>query len=171
MPRYVVGAGSSLTVQARSMIHDTKTVWSAVSGDVTADPATLATTGAVATFDVDMTVFDAGDFLKNRKLKKDFEMDAHPKATFVLTGLRDVVGEAAGGGRFRAKADGVLKWRGKEVPLVVDGEGTLDGSKLAATGTFELDIRKLGMSAPRFLMIKMDDEVTVKVKLAGTVQP
>jgi polyisoprenoid-binding protein YceI len=163
-----VGAGSSLTVQARSMIHDTKTVWSAVSGDVTADPATLATTGAVATFDVDMTVFDAGDFLKNRKLRKDFEMEAHPKATFTLTGLRDVVGE---GGRFRAKADGVLRWRGREVPLVVDGEGTLDGTKLAATGTFELDIRKLGLSAPRFLMIKMDDEVTVKVKLAGTVQP
>src|SRR5690349_10272018 len=121
MPRYVVGAGSSLTVQARSMIHDTKTVWSAVSGDVTADPTTLATTGATATFDVDMTQFDAGDFLKNRKLRKDFEMDAHPKATFTLTGLREVVGE---GGRFRAKADGVLKWRGREVPLVVDGEGT-----------------------------------------------
>jgi polyisoprenoid-binding protein YceI len=168
MPRYSVGAGSSLTVQARSTIHDTKTVWSSVSGDVTADPATLATTGATAVFDVDMTQFDAGDFLRNRKLRKDFDMDGNPRATFTLTGLREVVGE---GGRFRAKADGVLAWRGREVPLVVNGEGTLDGSKLSATGTFELNIRKLGMSAPRFLMFKMEDEVTVHVKLAGTVKP
>lgn len=168
MPRYVVGAGSSLTVQARSTIHDTKTVWSAVTGDVTADPATLATTGATAVFDVDMTQFDAGDFLRNRKLRKDFDMDAHPRATFTLTGLREVVGEA---GKFRAKADGVLSWRGREVTLVVNGEGTLDGARLAATGTFEIDIRKLGLSAPRFLMFKMEDEVTVSVKLAGTVKP
>lgn len=168
MPRYAVGAGSSLTVQARSTIHDTKTVWSSVKGDVNADPATLATTGATAVFEVDMTQFDAGDFLRNRKLRKDFDMDANPKATFTLTGLKDVVGD---GGTFRAKAEGVLRWRGKEVPLVVDGEGTLDGAKLAATGKFELDIRKLGMSAPRFLMFKMEDEVTVMVKLAGTVVP
>ncbi|KAB2892734.1 MAG: YceI family protein [Kofleriaceae bacterium] len=168
MPRYAVGAGSSLTVQARSTIHDTKTVWSSVKGDVNADPATLATTGATAVFEVDMTQFDAGDFLRNRKLRKDFDMDANPKATFTLTGLKDVVGD---GGTFRAKAEGVLRWRGKEVPLVVDGEGTLDGAKLAATGKFELDIRKLGMSAPRFLMFKMEDEVTVMVKLAGTVAP
>src|SRR5687767_5052524 len=140
MPRYSVGAGSSLTVQAHSKIHDTKTVWSAVSGDVTADPATLASTGATAVFDVDMTQFDAGDFLRNRELRKDFEMEAHPKATFTLTGLRDVVGDGAGG-KFRAKAEGVLKSRGREVALVVDGEGVLDGSRLAATGTFELDIR------------------------------
>lgn len=168
MPRYSIGAGSSLKVQARSMLHDTKTVWSAVTGDVTADPATLASTGAVATFHVDMREFDAGDFLRNRKIRKDFDMDAHPQATFTLTGLREVVGE---GGRFRAKADGVLTWRGREVPLVVDGEGTLDGGKLAATGRFDIDIRKLGLSAPRFLMFKMEDEVTVEVKLAGTVKP
>ncbi|HUQ05575.1 MAG TPA: YceI family protein [Kofleriaceae bacterium] len=168
MPRYAIGAGSTLTVQARSTLHDTKTVWSAVTGDVVADPATLAATGATAVFDVDMTQFDAGDFLRNRKLRKDFDMDGNPKATFTLTGLREVVGE---GGRFRAKADGVLKWRGREVALVVNGEGTLDGGRLAATGTFELDIRKLGMSAPRFLMFKMEDEVTVSVKLAGTVKP
>jgi polyisoprenoid-binding protein YceI len=169
MPRYAVGAGSSLKVQARSTIHDTKTVWSVVTGDVTADPATLATTGATAALDVDMREFDAGDFLRNRKIRKDFDMDAHPKATFTLTGLRDVVG--GDGGKFRAKADGVLKWRGREVALVVDGEGTLDGTKLAATGKFEIDIRKLGLSAPRFLMFKMEDEVTVEVKLAGTVKP
>ena len=155
-------------VTARSSVHDTRTVWSSVTGDVTADPATLAVTGATATFTVDMTKFDAGDFLKNRKLRKDFDMDGNPQATFTLTGLRDVVGD---GGRFRATADGVLRWRGRDVPLVVAGEGTLDGTRLAATGRFELDIKRLGMAAPRFLMFKMEDDVTVEVTLVGTVRP
>lgn len=167
MARYVVAAGSSLVVKARSSIHDTRTVWSKVTGEVTADAATLATAGAVATFTVDMTAFDAGDFLKNRKLRKDFDLEQHPQATFTLTGLRDVVGE---GGRFKATADGVLRWRGREVTLTVAGEGTLDDSRLAAVGRFELDIKRLGLSAPRFLMFKVEDEVTVEVTLAGTVK-
>jgi polyisoprenoid-binding protein YceI len=166
VPKYRVGAGSKLVVKARSPVHDTSTVWSAVSGDVEADAATLATTGATGTFAVDMTAYDAGDFLKNRKLRKDFDLDSHPRATFELVRVRDVVGE---GGRFKATAEGVLRWRGKEVPVVVAGEGTLDATRLTARGTFDLDIRTLGLSAPRFLMIKMEDEVSVEVTLSGTV--
>ena len=37
----------------------------------------------------------------------------------------------------------------------------------SASATFDLDIRHLGLSAPRFLMIKMDDEVTVAVTVRG----
>jgi len=70
--RYRVTAGT-LTVQARSRLHDTTTVWNRITGEVTADAETLATAGATAAFDVDMTAFDAGDFLKNRKLRKDFD--------------------------------------------------------------------------------------------------
>ncbi len=166
MPRYTVGAGSKLVVKARSSLHDTTTSWDVVTGTVDADPDTLATAGASATFTVEMTSFDAGDWLRNRKLKKDFEMDAHPKAVFELTRVKDVVRTGA---EFTAVAEGVLRWRGKEVPLVIQGKGTLDGAGLAATGRFELDIRKLGLSAPRFLMFKMEDEVAVDVTLAGRV--
>ncbi len=166
MPRYTVGAGSKLVVKARSSVHDTTTTWDTISAEVDADPDTLATAGAKATFTVDMTSFDAGDWLKNRKLKKDFEMEAHPKAVFELTAVKDVVRDGA---EFTATAEGVLKWRGKEVPLVVQGKGTLDGGRLAASGRFELDIRKLGLEAPRFLMFKMEDVVAVDVTLAGRV--
>ncbi len=164
--KYRVGGGSKLLVSARSRIHDTNTTWSKVEGDVEADPETLATAGARATFTVDMTTFDAGDFLRNRKLRKDFELEAHPKAVFELTAVRDVVRHGA---EFTATGEGMLRWRGREVPLVIAGKGTLDERGLAATGTFELDIRKLGLSAPRFLMFKMEDEVQVEVTLRGEV--
>jgi polyisoprenoid-binding protein YceI len=163
--RYRVDGGS-LKVQARSRVHDTTTVWDKLAGDVEADADTLATAGARATFRVDMTSFDAGDWLKNRKLKKDFDMDAHPTATFELTAVRDVVRDGA---TFTATAEGLLRWRGKEVPLVLSGRGTLDDTRVEASATFELDIKKLGLSAPRFLMIKMEDEVTIDVTVRGGV--
>jgi polyisoprenoid-binding protein YceI len=164
--KYKVGAGSKLVVTARSRLHDTSTTWSAVSGDVEADPATLALTGAKATFTVDMTRFDAGDWLKNRKLRKDFDLDAHARATFELTALTDVV--PGGDGRFRATAKGVLAWRGRTLPLTIAGEGTLGDRDLRAVGRFELDIRQLGLAAPRFLLWKVEDEVAIEVTLHGS---
>lgn len=166
MPRYTIGAGSRVQVKARSKLHDTTTTWDTVAGTVEASPDTLATAGAKARFTVDMTKFDAGDFLKNRKLRSDFEMDAHPEAIYEVRAIKDVVRT---GDTFTATADGVLRWRGREVPLTIRGEGTMTASSIDATGTFELDIRKLGLKAPRFLMFKMEDEVTVAVTLRGAV--
>jgi polyisoprenoid-binding protein YceI len=163
--RYRV-TGGTLTVQARSRVHDTTTVWSQIAGEVDADPDTLATAGATAKFTVDMTAFDAGDFLKNRKLRKDFDLAGHPNATFELRAVRDVVREGAS---FTATAEGVLAWRGKQVALVLKGRGTLDAMSVSANATFELDIRTLGLSAPRFLMFKVEDEVTVAVAIRGQV--
>jgi polyisoprenoid-binding protein YceI len=161
--KYRVSSGK-LTVQARSKIHDTTTVWTKVTGDVDADASNIE--AARATFTVDMTSFDAGDWLKNRKLKNDFEMEKHPTATFELRGVKDVVRDGA---KFTATAEGVLRWRGKEVVLTLAGRGTLDDVKVEAAATFELDIKTLGLSAPRFLMIKMSDEVSIEVSVQGAV--
>lgn len=166
--RYLVGPGSRLQVKARSSVHDTVTVWDKVTGEADADAATLTSAGATARFAVDMTAFDAGDWLKNRKLKKDFDFDAHPRATFELTRLRDV---AQHGAEFTAVAEGVLRWRGREVPLVLSGRGTVDAQQLQARASFELDIKRLGLQAPRILMFKVEDEVTVEVTLRGTAAP
>jgi polyisoprenoid-binding protein YceI len=159
---YTVSGASRLTVRARSSLHDTVTIWDRIEGTVDTDPEQIETSGARASCRVDMTHFDAGDFIRNRKLRKDFEMDAHPTARFELTGLRDLVRD---GNHLQAKADGVLHWRGRELKLIVAGAGTLTTDALDVTGRFDLDIRELGMKAPRFLMFKMSDEVTVEVKL------
>ena len=156
--------GGKLTVQARSKIHDVRTVWDKITGQVDADPDAIEKAGAMVT--VDMTAADAGDWLKNRKLKSDFELEAHPRATFELGAVKDVVRE---GQRFTATAEGVLRWRGKEVALSIAGRGMVDAARVEATATFDLDIRTLGLVAPRVLMIKMDDVVSVEVSLHGAV--
>lgn len=166
MPIYKVdSARSQVVVQARSSIHDTSTTWNRLQGTIDADPAALQ--DARASFSLDMTAFDAGDWLKNRKLKKDMELAQHPTATFELTGLRDM--SPSQGGHFQATADGILRWRGKELALEITGTGTLDASSLAATGSFELDIRRLGMEPPRFLMFKVESEVRVEITLSARV--
>ena len=161
--KYAVRSGK-LTVKARSSVHDTTTVWDKVTGDVDADPDAIE--AATATFAVDMTAFDAGDWLKNRKLRKDFDMDAHPSATFTLRRVSAVVRDGA---KFTAKAEGLLRWRGKEVVLELDGQGTLDRDRLEASATFQLDIKRLGLQPPKLFMFKMEDEVTVAVTVRGVV--
>ena len=167
MARYIIGKGSQLSVKARSNVHDTVTVWNNVTGTLTADVETLSTGSATASATVDMTEFDAGDWLKNRKLRKDYEMDAHPRATFELTGLTNVV---RNGPAFSAVATGVLSWRGKQLTVTIAGKGTMTATNFDATGSFELDIRTLGLQAPKVLMFKVQDQMLVEITLRGVVQ-
>lgn len=153
----------SLTVKARSSVHDTTAVWDKITGELEADPNEIE--AAKATFAVDMTAFDAGDWLKNRKLRKDFALEAHPTATFTLDRVFEVVRDGAG---FAAKAAGQLRWRGKTVPLKLVGKGSLDADRLIASATFELDITLLGLVPPKFLLFKVEDVVTVEIKLQGS---
>jgi polyisoprenoid-binding protein YceI len=154
-----------LTVKARSSVHDTTTVWDSISGNVEASADAIEQ--AKATFTVDMTKFDAGDFLKNRKLRKDFDMDGNPTATFTLDRVSDVQRD---GTKFTAKAQGTLRWRGKDVQLVLTGSGSLDDTHVEAKASFELDIKKLGLSAPRFFVFKMEDEVAIEVSVRGEIK-
>lgn len=163
VPVYRIDGGKSrVVVSARSSIHDTRTVWNALSGSVTAEPADLAA-GAAVELAVDMTRYDAGDFLKNRKIKKDLEVEKHPTARFRLAALRDVTEDRPG--HFTARADGAIEWRGKTVSVAATGEGTLDGAELRATARFELDVRGFGVEPPRFLMFKVEEVVAVEVTL------
>jgi len=167
MPTYKLNGGSAVEVKARSSIHDTTTRWETVSGTVTADAETLAETGASAAIAVDMTAFDAGDWLKNRKLKKDLDVANHPRAEFELFALTDVV--RAEDGSFSAKAAGVLRWRGREASVEATGSGRFDGDRLEATAKFDLDVTTLGVKPPKVLMFKVEPVVSVEVRVVGVV--
>jgi polyisoprenoid-binding protein YceI len=160
--RYRIERGR-VVVMARSSIHDTRTVWSALGGSAEADPAEL-TASARLEVEVDMTSFDAGDFLKNRKLRKDLELERHPTARFTLTGLEAVAAAADG---FTATARGTLAWRGRSLELAAAGRGRIDRAGFTATARFELDVTRLGVTPPRFFVFKVEDVVAVEIELSG----
>lgn len=165
MARYVVDGGASrVVVSARSSIHDTRTRWDSLSGAIDADPADLA--AATAEVLVDMTRHDAGDFLRNRKLRKDLEVDRYRQAAFRLTRVRDLIARENG---FSAGADGVIAWHGREVAVSASGQGTIGAAELRATARFELDVRGFGVEPPRFLMFKVEEIVAVEVVLVARV--
>lgn len=157
------GVRGRLVVKARSSVHDTTTTWDKLTGEAEADPDAID--AATAQVTVDMTSFDAGDWLKNRKLRKDFALEDHPTATFQLEKVSSVQRDGA---KFTATAEGTLRWRGKQVPLTLTGHGSLDDKTLSATASFELDIKLLGLTPPKLFMFKVEDVVTVEVTLSGT---
>ena len=106
-------------------------MWDKVTGDVEAD-ADAIDAGAKATFTVDMTSFDAGDWLKNRKLERTSTWRPTRRATFELARASRTWSATARSSR--PTAEGVLRWRGKEVVLVLAGRGTLDDVRVEAIG-------------------------------------
>lgn len=165
MATYTIDSQASrLVVTARSSVHDTDTSFVGITGQVSADPATMADTQAQIA--VDMQTADAGDWLKNRKLRKDLDFSKHPSASFRLTGISDIVEEGA---RVTATVQGELSWRGKTVPVTARGEGTLSPSELVARGTFDIDVTNLGITPPKVLMIKVEDVVSCTIELRAAV--
>ena len=96
-------------------------------------------------------------------IKSEIDPKKYPTATFELSGLDEVV--KRDDGAFNVKARGLLRYRGREVELEIAGTGTMDEAGIDAKGEFDLDLRDLGMKPPRFLMFKMEPELTVEVFL------
>jgi polyisoprenoid-binding protein YceI len=161
MPSYRIDSQSSkLVVTARSSVHDTDTSWQGITGTIEADLDHLEATKA--TIEVDMTTADAGDWLKNRKLRKDMDFDKHPRASVEVERLSEVKRD---GDEVSATLHGILSWRGKSIAIEARGSGTLSESELRASGSFELDVTKLGITPPKVLMIKIEDVVGCQVEL------
>jgi len=161
--RYTVDAARcKVVVRARSSVHDTDTTWSRVSGTIEVDPDAPAT-GATARLVVDMREFDAGDRLKNWKVKGDLEPDKYPEAVFTLARLERVTG--GGAGKWDAAAAGAIEWRGRRAEVVASGSAVITPVAVSATARFELNVTHLGVKPPKVLMFKVDEVVSVEVTL------
>jgi len=162
--RYTVDPAKSLVVvHARSSVHDTDARWTKLSGLVTVDPGDPAA-GAEARVVVDMREFDAGDRMKNWKLRGDIEPDKYPEAVFTLSKLEDVrAGGAAA--RFEAAALGSIAWRGRTASVRAQGGALITPDKIVAACKFELNVTHLGVKPPKVLMFKVDEVVLVEVTL------
>lgn len=165
MPSYTIDSkASKLVVTARSSVHNTDTEWRGITGTIDAELDALEKISA--DISVDMTTADAGDWLKNRKLRKDMDFDKHPVATMSIEKLEDVQQDGA---KVSATLHGALSWRGKTISVVVTGTGTLDDKELRAQGNFDINVTELGITPPKVLMIKVEDVVSCKVDVLARV--
>jgi hypothetical protein len=157
---------SKVVVRARSSVHDTTTTWSKLAGTITVDPADPGAPGAAAAVTVDMREYDAGDRLKNWKIKGDLEPDKYPEALFTLAAIEGV--RALGGGRFEASAPGTIRWRGRDARVRATGSATITPQGIVAECKFELNVTDLGVKPPKILMFKVEEVVEVLVTLEAS---
>ena len=162
--RYTVDPARSLVVvHAKSSVHDTAARFTRLTGVISVDPGDPAA-DTEARVSVDMREFDAGDRMKNWKLRGDIEPDKYPEAVFTLARLEKVrAGPAAAG--FEAAASGAIVWRGRTATVRADGGAHITPEKLVAQCKFELNVTHLGVKPPKILMFKVDETVHVEVTL------
>lgn len=165
MPTYRIDSKASvLVVSARSSVHDTDTRWHGIEGTIDAAVDDMGATQATIT--VDMRTADAGDWLKNRKIRKDMNFEKYPEASFVVGSVSILQEQDA---KVEATICGTLSWRGKSVAIEAKGSGSLTDNELTATGQFDLDVTTLGVKPPKILMFKIEDVVSCKVELRARV--
>ena len=161
MPPFIIDEKKSkLVVMARSKVHDTTLVWTGVRGSIEADLSDLSATRSDIT--VDMSTGDAGDWVKNRKLRKELNFEKNPSASFALESIGDLQHT---GDSVSATLKGKLSWRGKTIDVSVQTQGTLNESSLVVSGKFDIDMTLLGIKAPKVLMIKIDDVVNCEIAI------
>ena len=164
LTRYLVDPAKSLVVvHARSSVHDTDARWTRLTGTISVDPADPGA-GAEARVVVDMRELDAGDRMKNWKLRGDLEPDKYPEAVFTLAKLEDVRTSA----RVEAAALGSIAWRGRTAQVKATGSAQITAASILATCKFELNVTHLGVKPPKVLMFKVDEVVLVDVTLVAT---
>lgn len=151
---------SKLVVMARSRVHDTELVWTGVSGSIDAEPSNLL--GTKSDIRVDMTTGDAGDWVKNRKLRKELDFDKNPSASFSLVSISELKQE---GDKVSATLAGTLSWRSKTIDVSVQTQGTLNEGELSVSGKFDIDMTKFGIKPPKVLMIKIEDVVNCEIAI------
>ncbi len=163
MAQYRVSRGR-VAARARSSLHDTTTTWTKLAGELEVLPDEPMR-AAQARIVVDMREFDAGDRLKNWKLRSDLEPDRHPEAVFTLSAIEEA--QPLGGGAWRAVARGTLAWRGRTTAVLARGEAQFADDSVHARATFSLDVTRLGVTPPKILFLKVENVVEVTVELTA----
>ena len=164
MAHYVIDERQSkLVVMARSKVHDTEMIWKGITGSIDAKVDGLDS--AKSEISVDMTTGDAGDWVKNRKLRKELNFDKNPKASFSLRSVEKLEQSEQA---VSAQLQGELRWRGKTITVDCKTQGKVTQTGIEVTGTFDIDMTDLGITPPKVLMIKIDDVVNCTITIVAS---
>ncbi len=165
---FQVVSGSNIQVHAKSAVHDTRTVWNHIDGDIRANVTPSSLTDISMRISVTMGSFNAGSFLKNQALKKQYPTLKNSVANFVLEKFET---RHWNGTKGKGVVYGELVLHGYPVAVTAEVEATVRDTEILANATFALDLQSLGLRAPKLLMFQVDNVVAVTVELRGQVQP
>jgi polyisoprenoid-binding protein YceI len=134
------------------------------AGDFTLDQASDAMTGTVS---VDAASGNSGKTGRDKKMTKDeLKAQTYPAVTFTpakFSGHLNKSGDSTG------QVDGNFTLLGQAHPISVPMSVHLEGDHFTATGEFTVPFVSWGMKDPSFMFLKVQKDVKIQLKLAGTV--
>ena len=154
----IVPARSIVRVEAHAPLHSTHAEGRGVSGHVSFDPVDLAGTLKMDV-SVEIASLRSGDRLLDSKSLSHVDANRHPTARFVL--------DEASGTAAALRVEGKLSWRGYELPFATTARAEVGPAQVSGRATFELDMRRFGLVAPKLLFLKVEDVVKVEVEIVA----
>lgn len=151
---------SSITVKARSTLHDSKSV-APVRGQVTGDPASLDTT-AGGTVEIPIDRFDFGNALQNAAIRSKLDAGKWPTARFHVSGAR-----VKSTSPWHVTILGTLDYQARRTPFEVDATGRIGETEFEAHAEFNLNLPSIGIKPPSMLFMKVADDVTVSMVITA----
>ena len=134
------------------------------SGEFTLDPASGAMTGTVA---VDAASGDSGNKKRDKNMANN-QMKAQTYTTVTFAPTR-FTGQIKDSGDSTGQVDGNFTLIGQAHPISVPMNVHLDGDHFTATGNFVVPYVSWGMKDPSWFVMKVEKQVKIDLKLAGTI--
>jgi len=166
MTRYRIAAGSTVDIEAHSSVHPIHGEATGIRGelDVRLDGGTLDLSGpARMRLECPVSALRSGNPLNDRELRRRVEADRYPS----IVGEAREVTEGSGRGRYRVRGDltfhGVTREVTGEIAVTVPGADTL-----LVEGEQTFDIRDFGVTPPRILMLRVEPDVRVRIRVEAT---
>jgi len=134
------------------------------SGEFTLEPATGAMTGTVT---VDAASGESGNKSRDKKMTNaQMKAQTYPAVTFAPSKF---TGEVKDGGNSTGQVEGSFTLIGQAHSITVPMNMHMEGGHFTATGNFVVPYVSWGMKDPSWFVMKVDKEVNIQLKLAGTV--
>jgi polyisoprenoid-binding protein YceI len=158
----VVPDASQLVANAHSSIHSF-TYRAPLSGAIdagTVDSGFDLGTPITGSLEVDLDLLKGDDPHTDSEMHRRVETHRYPKAKATITDV-----SANGGDGYRV--GGSLTLHGRTQPLEGDATVSLDGDRIHAVGTIEVDVRDFEIKPPSLLILRVHPVVTIDIDLVA----
>ena len=144
--------------------HPVEGTFHVTSGEFTLDSQSGGMRGTVT---VDASSGDSGNKSRDKKMTSaQLKAQTYPTVIFAPTKFSGQVKDSEDS---TGQVDGNFTLLGQPHPLSVAMTVHREGDHFTATGSFEVPFVNWGVKDPSFMMLKVDKQVKIQLKLSGTV--
>jgi polyisoprenoid-binding protein YceI len=144
--------------------HPVEGTFHVTSGEFTLDPQGGGMTGTVT---VDAASGDSGNKSRDKKMASaQLKVQTYPAVTFAPTKFS---GQVKDSGDSTGQVEGNFTLLAQPHPISVPMTVHMEGDHFTATGSFDVPFVSWGVKDPSFMMLKVDKQVKIQLKLSGTV--